>query len=88
MIGAGGNYISKYDFECENDDFFSEERKDFKNEVIVKYFKTNTNIYKVISNINKPRHYKEGNKYYIELCSGLLHKSYKPLTKKSKNPFK
>jgi hypothetical protein len=79
-----GNY---YKYDAENDDFIFKEPKDFTNEVthkvdedkdVKKYFKTNTKIYKIISNINKPRHFKEGNKYYINLCSGILHKTYKP----------
>jgi hypothetical protein len=75
----------KYDFET--DEFLFKDRKDFTNEVlnkvdnhkdIVKYFKTNTNIYKVVSKINNPRLYKIGHRHYLNMCTGLLHKSYKP----------
>jgi polyribonucleotide nucleotidyltransferase len=60
--------------------------KDFKKEVLDKIdiykiltnkVKTNNKIYKIVSDLFKPRHYKIGKDYYINSCKGLLHKNYK-----------
>lgn len=45
---------------------------------IENYFNTNSRIYQVVCKIDKPRHYKIGNRFYLNECFGILHKSYKP----------
>jgi hypothetical protein len=75
-----------YFYDVENDDFEFKTRDNFKNEVLdkvdnckitSKIIKTNYKIYKIVSDIFKPRHYKIGKKYYINVCKGFLHKKYK-----------
>ncbi len=48
------------------------------NKIIVKSLETNPFIYNQISSITKPRLFREGNKFYINMCYGFLHKKYKP----------
>lgn len=76
-----------YFYNVEKDDFEFKSDKDFKKEVLDKInnckivcnkVKTNSKIYKIISNIFKPRHYNIGKDYYINSCKGFLHKKYKP----------
>jgi hypothetical protein len=74
----------KYDFvSCSFEEY---DWLDFKKEVlnkvdnnktIVKTFETNLMIYNQISSITKPRLFHEGNKFYINMCYGFLHKKYK-----------
>lgn len=80
----GGTYYKYNPITCE---FDFKEKKDFTNEVlnkvdnnkdIVQFFKTNSKIYNIVSEVLKPRHYSIGNYYYINLCQGLLHKNIKP----------
>ena len=75
-----------YFYDVENDDFEFKTRDNFKNEVLdkvdnckitSKIIKINYKIYKIVSDIFKPRHYKIGKKYYINVCKGFLHKKYK-----------
>ena len=40
--------------------------------------KKSTTIFNVSCEIFKPRLYKQGNKYFLNLCVGVLHKKYKP----------
>ena len=81
---SGGTY---YKYNPETFEFDFKEKKDFTNEVlnkvdndkdVVKYFKTNSKIYNIVSEVLMPRHYNIGNRYYINLCQGLLHKEVKP----------
>ena len=81
---SGGTY---YKYNPETLEFDFKEKKDFTNEVlnkvdndkdVVKYFKTNSKIYNIVSEVLMPRHYNIGNRYYINLCQGLLHKEVKP----------
>ena len=80
----GGTY---HRYNPKSNDFEFKEKKDFTNEVlnkvgndakVVEYFKTNSKIYNIVSEIYMPRHYNIGNCYYINLCQGLLHKNVKP----------
>ena len=80
----GGTY---YKYNPLTYEFDFKEKKDFTNEVlnkvdnnkdIVQFFKTNSKIYNIVSEVLKPRHYSIGNYYYINLCQGLLHKDMKP----------
>jgi len=76
-----------YFYDVENDDFEFKLSKDYKAEVldkidnckvVCKQIKTNSKIYKIVSDVFKPRHYKIGKDYYINTCKGFLHKNYKP----------
>jgi len=75
-----------YFYNVENNDFEFKTDKDFKKEVLDKVgnckiltnkIKTNNKIYKIISDLFKPRHFQIGKDYYINSCKGLLHKEYK-----------
>ena len=81
---SGGTF---YKYNPETLEFDFKEKKDFTAEVlnkvdndkdVVKYFKTNAKIYNIVSEVLLPRHYNIGNRYYINLCQGLLHKEVKP----------
>ena len=76
-----------YFYNAEKDDFEFKTDKDFRKEVldkidnckiVCKKIKTNSKIYKIASDIFKPRHYSIGKNYYINSFKGLLHKKYKP----------
>jgi len=76
-----------YFYDAEKNDFEFKTDKDFRKEVldkidnckiVCKKIKTNSKIYKIASDIFKPRHYSIGKNYYINSCKGLLHKKYKP----------
>ena len=45
---------------------------------IEKYYDTNNRIYNIVCKIDKPRHFKIGNEYYVNECFGLLHKTFLP----------
>ena len=75
-----------YFYNVDTNDFEFKTDKDFKKEVLDKIgndkiltnkVKTNNKIYKIVSDLFKPRHYKIGKDYYINSCKGLLHKNYK-----------
>ena len=75
-----------YFYNAETNDFEFKTDKDFKKEVLDKIgndkiltnkVKTNNKIYKITSDLFKPRHYQIGKDYYINSCKGLLHKEYK-----------
>jgi hypothetical protein len=82
------NILKMYYFwDAEQDNFEFRDDKGFKFQVLDKleqdkdvltYFKRNSKIYRIVSTIDKPRHYKIGNRYYINECRGLLHKNFKP----------
>ena len=86
---------SKYYFyNVKEDKFEQRDKNDFVSEVMVKIneklfkklFEKNSQIFSIISKIDKPRVYKEEEKegdtiqynYYINECKGFLHMNYKP----------
>ena len=83
---AKGDY---YFYDVTTDEFVYKTQRDFINEVANKldtkkfniWFSKNPNIYKLTSNIHKPRIYEEGGQHYINECKGFLHKSYLPFDK-------
>ena len=76
-----------YFYNVETNDFEFKTDKNFKKEILDKIgddkiltnkIKKNNKIYKIVSNLFKPRHYRIGKDYYINSYKGLLHKNYKP----------
>lgn len=85
-----------YFYNAETELFEFRERADFNLAVkqkldnhkdIESYFKKNSKIYQVVCKINNPRHYRIGNRYYLNECVGILHKSFKPFDE-YENEFK
>ena len=78
-----GNY---YFYDALTDDYIFKERKDFKNEVLLKIkdnfindlFDKNKDVYRITCNLHRPRLYQEKKCFYINECKGFLHKNYKP----------
>lgn len=76
-----------YFYDVETDDFEFKTKDNFTAEVLkkvsnckvlCKQINENNKIYRIVSDIFKPRYYKIGEKYYINACKGFLHKKYKP----------
>ena len=76
-----------YFYNVETNDFEFKTDKNFRKEILDKIgndkiladkIKTNHKIYKIVSDLFKPRHYRIGKNHYINSCKGLLHKNYKP----------
>lgn len=79
-----GNY---YFYDVPTNDFIHKEKKDFKNEVIVKIdshgytsneILRNCKLYRICSRLDRPRIFIENDLAYINECKGFLHKTYLP----------
>ena len=80
------NFIFYFYYNVKDDKFEQKDKKDCINEVMVKIdeklfkqlFEKNNAIYNLVSNIKRPRIYKENDDYYVNEWRGFMYKDIKP----------